>query len=69
MVNKHGCTGPCDQGRQDCPHPQACEVGDDEPKFYGRDWAMDGLKAAVMVAVVVGAVSLLFGTVYERFGA
>jgi hypothetical protein len=30
---------------------------------------MDGLKAAVMVAVVVGAVSLLFGTVYERFGA
>jgi hypothetical protein len=44
------CTGPCDQGRQSCPHPQACQRPDEDQQ--SADAAMF-LKLLVMSTLSV----------------
>jgi hypothetical protein len=50
------CNGPCDQGRKNCPTPEACELAVD------IDAESDGLEAAGLLALaiaVVAAISLV----------
>jgi hypothetical protein len=51
-----GCTGPCEQGKKDCPCPYACEQEDDGVEAVG---AMVCL--AVGVIGIVGLVAFLVG--------
>lgn len=56
------CNGPCDQGRKNCPTPEACELAAD------IDSKSDGLEAAGLLALaiaVVAAISLVVASVWR----
>jgi len=57
------CNGPCDQGRKNCPTPEACELAADTAA------ESDGLEAAGMlvVAIVVALVIGLLAASIWRF--
>lgn len=59
------CTGPCQQGRQACPTPDACELEAAEPDFYGREDWLDIVQGAVVVAVLAGS-AILAGVLISR---
>lgn len=52
------CTGPCDQGRRDCPCPAACETDEPErpPMTRADFWVVTGVTAALWCAILVGLV-------------
>lgn len=52
------CTGPCQQGRQACPTPEACELEAEEPDFYGRAHWLDLVCDAALAGALAGAVIL-----------
>lgn len=43
------CSGPCNQGRQECPTPDACEIPD------SSSMEMLGVIAVYIVGMIVGA--------------
>lgn len=55
------CSGRCNQGREPCPHPLACQVPlDDEPDFYrGERLALGcvtvGLAVIALVSICAAA--------------
>lgn len=49
------CSGPCDQGRNACPTPEACEVADVEL----GDMAFGVVLAVALVAAAIGCASLI----------
>lgn len=56
-----GCTGECQQGRKQCPTPQACFLPDkdlEEPKI---DWAFVAYNAIMILIVIAGVVWTLWG--------
>lgn len=55
-----GCTGECQQGRKQCPTPQACFLSDEEiePKI---DWAFVAYNAIMILIVIAGVVWTLWG--------
>ncbi|MFM1990266.1 MAG: hypothetical protein RJA99_3223 [Pseudomonadota bacterium] len=63
MVNSFGCKGPCDQGRKNCPHPQACEL-DDEPEYGPREWFDSTLFDALCVVAVITCVLAVAAAAY-----
>ncbi len=44
------CTGPCDQGRKQCPTPDACEL---------RDSSDDGLEAVGLVVAIIALLTVM----------
>ena len=36
-MHLHRCTGPCNQGRSPCPHPQACLIEEDDDQSVSAD--------------------------------
>lgn len=52
------CNGPCQQGRLPCPTPEACEVDEEEPSFYGREHWLDIVQGVVVVGALAGAAIL-----------
>lgn len=44
------CTGPCDQGRKQCPTPDACEL---------RDSGDDGLEAVGLVVAIIALLTVM----------
>lgn len=49
------CTGPCNQGRAQCPTPDACELFADEPK---RE-PLTKSEAVLLVLIYVGSLSVV----------
>lgn len=48
------CTGPCNQGRTNCPCPQSCELAESDPwPFRGRD----GLVVLVILMFAVACIA------------
>lgn len=55
MSEQHyGCNGPCQQGKRDCPHPDACFMPVKE-----ADSAMRFLTAVALTAAAMGVGFLL----------
>lgn len=53
----NGCTGPCKQGRQKCPTPEACEQSvDNESAFRLLGQAFLAVVLVVVVVVLLGVV-------------
>lgn len=50
------CTGPCEQGKKQCPCPEACEM-DDVDDEYG----LSGLAHAVLMALFFIVISMMAG--------
>lgn len=54
-VSFSACTGSCHQGRVACPHPQACELPEDDgPGLLasGAFWLLGLVSAVCMVALI-----------------
>ena len=45
------CSGPCRQGRENCPCPESCEVSADDPHEGWGAWVVPALMAASLAAV------------------
>lgn len=54
IEQNYGCNGPCQQGKQDCPHPDACFMPCREAGS-----AMRFLTAVVLAATAMGVGFLL----------
>ena len=48
MSDDVGCHGPCQQGRKECPHPQACYRPED-----GSKPQVSSLLIAIMLVLVI----------------
>lgn len=51
---KPGCTGPCKQGREACPTPEACELRDGDDQQLEAVGLFALAVSAIVVLVVVG---------------
>lgn len=60
------CNGPCQQGRLPCPTPEACEVDEEEPSFYGREHWKEVLTDAALTACAAGLVMVVAVMVVSR---
>ena len=49
------CDGPCAQGRQRCPAPEACQLAD-----INADNALETLGAALVCLAIAAGVALLY---------
>lgn len=55
------CTGPCNQGRDRCPCPQACEVDDEAHEGFGAVvWPLFLLVMAFLLTAVAMGLGRLF---------
>lgn len=46
------CTGPCRQGRDECPHPQACQQPDDQSQSADAEVMPQLLLMAVLCVLL-----------------
>jgi len=60
IVRHYICTGPCNQGRSQCPTPEACEVSEDDSDpvasaIFWRLYAAAVLLVALMAVLVISS--------------
>lgn len=59
IIRHYACSGSCNQGRNACPTPEACEVPDDSDPVtsavFWRLYALAVLLVALMAVLVISA--------------
>ena len=59
IIRHYACSGSCNQGRNACPTPEACEVPDDADPvasaIFWRLYALAIVLVALMAVVVISA--------------
>jgi len=62
---RHGCTGPCDQGRKPCPCPQACLQDEDQSNSGDATFIPFLLILCVFFALAVMGIWHMVERVYQ----
>lgn len=52
-MHLHACTGPCAQGRLPCPHPQACQIDEDDQSISADAQILPVLMVLAVLSVLL----------------